>query len=50
MTSSKEVRWMLGNWNMPYAGGMDVILESSIARDCLRSAHAEWLSPWNGGL
>lgn len=34
----------------PYDGGMDLILESSAARDHIRSSHLDWLSPWPSGL
>jgi hypothetical protein len=39
-------RWLLH----PYDGGMDVVLESSDARDHLKSSFAEWLSPRADGL
>jgi hypothetical protein len=39
-------RWLLH----PYDGGMDVILESTAARDRLRSSYADWLSPRPDGL
>jgi hypothetical protein len=34
----------------PYDGGMDVILDSPVARDTLRSRFSDWLSPLSSGL
>jgi hypothetical protein len=34
----------------PYDGGMDVIAESTAARDRLKTAHADWLSTLASGL
>ena len=34
----------------PYDGGMDVILETTAARDRIRSSHADWLSPRSDGM
>jgi hypothetical protein len=41
-----DCRWLL----YPYDGGMDVILESPEARDRLRAAYRDWLSPRVDGL
>jgi len=41
MIVNPDCRWLLH----PYDGGMDVIAESSGARDCLKLSHADWLSP-----
>lgn len=34
----------------PYDGGMDLLLETSSARDRIKSNHAAWLSPRSDGL
>jgi len=39
-------RWLFH----PYDGGMDVILESSVARDRIKSSHADWLSSRPDGM
>ena len=40
-----------GRWlHHPYDGGMDVILESSEARNLIKSAHADWLSSRSDGM
>ncbi len=41
-----DCRWVLH----PYDGGMDVILESEVARDALKACHADWLSSHPDGL
>lgn len=41
MVVNAECRWLLH----PYDGGMDVIAESSVARDQIKSSHLNWLSP-----
>lgn len=46
MIVAPDCNWLLH----PYDGGMDVIAESSTARDRLRASHAEWLSPREDGL
>lgn len=46
MIVNPECRWLLS----PYDGGMDVIAESSVIRDRLKSRFAEWLSPFPNGL
>jgi hypothetical protein len=46
MIVSPDCRWLLH----PYDGGMDIIAESSVARDRLKACHAEWLSPWANGM
>lgn len=46
MIVDPDCRWI----HLPYDGGMDVILESTAARDRLRSMHPDWLSPRPDGL
>jgi hypothetical protein len=46
MIVDPDCRWVLH----PYDGGMDVIMESSAARDRLKSANPEWLSAHPAGL
>jgi hypothetical protein len=46
MIVNPDCRWLLH----PYDGGMDVIAESSAARDSLKMSHAGWLSPRADGL
>jgi len=41
-----DCRWLLH----PYDGGMDVILESSAARDKLKAGYPDWLSAREDGL
>lgn len=43
---ARDCRWVLH----PYDGGMDVIVESSTARDRLRAGYSKWLSPRADGL
>lgn len=46
MVVPPDCRWLLH----PYDGGMDVIAESTAARDRLRSLHTGWLSSEPSGL
>lgn len=46
MVLPPDCRWLFH----PYDGGMDVILETPDARDRLKSAHADWLSPRPDGM
>jgi hypothetical protein len=46
MILNADCRWLLH----PYDGGMDVIAESSAARDRLKSSHPGWLSANPSGL
>jgi hypothetical protein len=46
MIVAPDCRWVLH----PYDGGMDVIMESSAARDLLKSSNSEWLSPHPSGM
>lgn len=46
MLVALDCRWLLH----PYDGGMDVILESSAARDRLKGRYPEWLSARSDGL
>jgi hypothetical protein len=46
MVVDPNCQWLLH----PYDGGMDVIAESSTARNHLKSRHADWLSPYTSGL
>jgi hypothetical protein len=46
MIVNPECHWLLH----PYDGGMDVIAESSEARDRLKSSYSDWLSPRSDGL
>lgn len=46
MIVAADCRWLLH----PYDGGMDVILESSTARDNLKARFSEWLSARPDGL
>jgi hypothetical protein len=46
MVVSPDCRWLLH----PYDSGMDVIAESSAARDRLKRGHARWLSARADGL
>lgn len=46
MIVEPDCRWVL----QPYDGGMDVITDSPAARDRLKSANSEWLSPYTSGL
>jgi len=45
MIVALDCRWLLH----PYDGGMDVMLESSVARDWLKSRYPEWLSARSDG-
>jgi hypothetical protein len=46
MVVAPDCRWLLH----PYDGGMDVITESSVARDRLKSSNSEWLSSHPSGM
>jgi hypothetical protein len=46
MIVAPDCRWLLH----PYDGGMDIIAESSTARDRLKSSYADWLSVRADGL
>lgn len=46
MIVARDCHWVLH----PYDGGMDVIMESSAARDRLKSSNSEWLSPHPSGM
>lgn len=46
MVVAPDCRWLLH----PYDGGMDAIVESSAARDLLKTKYAEWLSARVDGL
>lgn len=46
MVLHPDCKWLFH----PYDGGMDLILETPAARDLIRSAHADWLSPRSDGL
>jgi hypothetical protein len=46
MVVNPGCRWLLH----PYDGGMDVIAESSVARDHLKASHQDWLSTRPDGL